>query len=179
MFQRILLGCIALLCFATGYLFWQNQQRKIVYIDSAKLLEGYQAMVEARKEYASKSQQWQANVDTLSIDVQKAMRAYERKSASMTSKERELSTQLLHRKQQELVNYQRTIQQSAQQEETKRTQQVLVRVNAFLTRYGQAQHYDLILIATPAGTIAYAKPGLDVTEEVVRALNQEYGKPVK
>jgi outer membrane protein len=179
MIQRLLLLSVLFLGLATGYLFWQSQQRKIAYVDSVKLLDGYQAMAEARKGYAAKSRQWQANIDTLSADVHRAMREYERKSASMTSKERELSTQLLHRKQQELVTYQQAIQQSAQQEDSKSTQQVLTRVNTFLTRYGQAHQYDLILIATPAGAIAYAKPGLDLTEEVVQALNQEYGKLAK
>lgn len=179
MLQRLLLAGFLLLGLAVSYLFWYNQSHRIAYVDSAKLLNGYQAMVEARKVYAAKSQQWQANIDTLSTDVQRAIRDYERKSISMTLKERELATQLLHKKQQELVNYQRSIQQSAQQEDTKSTQQVLTQVNAFLTRYGQAHDYELILIAAPSGTIAYAKPGLDLTEEVIQALNQDYSRPTR
>lgn len=179
MLQRLLIGCLLLLSLATGYLFWQNKQRKIAYVDSAKLLDGYQAMIDARKGYTVKSQKWQANIDTLSTDIQRAIREHERKAATMTAKERELSTQLLHRKQQELVSYQRAIQQSAQQEDSKSTQQVLTQVNTFLTRYGQTHQYELILIAAPSGTIAYAKPSLDLTAEIVQALNQEYHKSAK
>lgn len=179
MLQRLLLLCVLLLGLATSYLFWQQQARRIAYVDSAKLLDGYQAMATARKAYTAKSKQWQANIDTLSADVQRAIRQHERKSATMTPKERELSTQLLHKKQQELVNYQRAIQQSAQQEDSKSTQQVLTQVNTFLEKYGQSHHYDLILIAAPGGSIAYAKPGLDLTAEVVEALNNEYSKSTK
>ncbi len=176
MIQRLLLSCTLLLILATGYLLWQNQQRHIAYVDSVKLLNGYQAMLDARKAYEAKSHKWQANIDTLSADVQRAIRGYERKAAGMTPKERALSTELLHTKQRELVNYQHAIQESAQQEDNKGTQQVVTQVNTFLERYGKAHGYDLILVATPSGSIAYAKAGLDLTEEVVKELNKEYVK---
>lgn len=176
MIQRLLLACTLLLILLTSYLFWQQQQCKIAYVDSVKLLNGYHAMLDARKAYAVKSHKWQANIDTLSADVQRAIRGYERKAAGMTPKERALSTALLHTKQKELVDYQRAIQESAQQEDNKTTQQVITQVNAFLERYGKAHAYDLILVATPSGSIAYAKPGLDLTEEVLTDLNKEYIK---
>ncbi len=176
MIQRLLVVSTFVLVLATAYLLWQNQHRKIAYVDSAKLLDGYQAMLDARQVYTKKSHAWQANIETLSADVQRAIRDYEHKSGGMTPKERALSTELLHTKQRELGNYQRAIQESAQQEDTKGTQQVVSQVNAFLTRYGKQHSYDLILVATPAGSIAYAKPGLDLTEEVVTKLNKEYIK---
>jgi len=176
MIQRIILVFVLLLTLTTSYLFWQNQQSRLAYVDSVKLLNGYQAMLDARKAYAAKSHKWQANIDTLSADVQRAIRGYERKADTMTPKERALSTELLHTKQKELVNYQRAIQESAQQEDSKSTQQVVTQVNAFLARYGKQHGYDLILVATPSGSIAYAEPALDLTEEVIAELNKEYIK---
>lgn len=180
MVQRLLLAFVLLLlCLSTGYLLWQHQRRQIAYVDSVKLLNGYKAMINARKAYTAKSRTWQANIDTLAAGVEQAMRAHERKVAAMTPKERSLSTDLLRAKQKELIDYQRAIRESAQQEDTKETQQVVTQVNTFLERYGKAHGYDLILVATPSGTIAYAKPGLDVTEEVVNELNLEYSSAGK
>ena len=176
MTQRLLAGLLLCLLAITGYLVWQTQRQRVAYVDSAKLLNQYQAMLDARKAYATKSKTWQANIDTLSADVQRAIRSYEHKAANMTPKERALSTELLHTKQRELVSYQRSVQESAQQEDTKGTQQVITQVNTFLERYGKEHNYDYILVATPSGTIAYAKQGLDLTQEVVKELNQEYGK---
>jgi outer membrane protein len=45
---------------------------KIEYVDSAKLLNGYKAMVEARKEFDAKQATWQANSDTFTNDMQNA-----------------------------------------------------------------------------------------------------------
>jgi outer membrane protein len=179
MTQRLLSAGILLLTIITGYLSWQAQQHRIAYVDSPKLLNGYQAMLDARKDYAIKSRTWQANVDTLSAGVQRAIRDYERKANAMTPKERNLSTELLHAKQRELINYQRAIQESAQQEDDKSTRLVVTEVNAFLERYGKAHGYELILVATPSGSIAYAKAGLDLTAEVVAQLNKEYVKHTK
>lgn len=176
MLNRLQLGLIILLCLAASYLGWQNQRHKIAYVDSVKLLNGYQAMLDARKAYGSKAKLWQANVDTLTVSVQHAIQAYERGVARMTPKERSLATGLLRAKQKELANYQRTIQSTAQQEDTKDTQRVVAQVNAFLERYGKSHDYDLILVATPAGSIAYAQNGLDLSDEVIKGLNQEYSK---
>lgn len=176
MLQRLLLFAVLLLALAVGYLFWQRQQSHLVYVDSVKLLNGYQAMLDARKAYAAKATKWQATIDTLSTDVQRAMRDYERKASGLNPKERALSLELLQNKKKQLATYQRAIQESAQQEDTKSTQQVVSQVNAFLTRYGQQHNYDFILVATPSGSIAYAKTGLDLTDEVIAALNKDYSK---
>lgn len=177
MLTRLLAAGLLILALITGYLSWHVTRQSIAYVDSTRLLNNYKAMVDARKAYNGKMRKWQANIDTLSVDVQRALHAYERKAASMTPKERALSTELLRTKQKQLVDYQRAIQESAQQEDAKSTQQVITQVNAFLERYGKAHQYDLILVATPSGSIAYAKTGLDLTNEVTDELNKEYKAP--
>ncbi|TGE17543.1 OmpH family outer membrane protein [Hymenobacter elongatus] len=158
---------------AVGYLLYR-QPPVIAYVDSAKMLNSYQAMIDGRKVYQAKFQGWQNNVDTLSAGVQQAIKEYERKAAGMSEQEKVLSRQLLASKQKQFVEYQRAIQQNAQREEAKSNEKILAAVNAFLTRYGKDHDYDLILLASQAGTIAYARPALDLTDEVVAELNKEY-----
>jgi Skp family chaperone for outer membrane proteins len=51
-------------------------------------------------------------------------------------------------------------------------------VNAFLMRYGKKHGYKMILIAAN-GNIAYADPSMDITDQIVEALNNEYSVPGK
>jgi len=151
---------------------------RIAYVDSNKLLNGYKSMVEARKEFEKKQSAWQANIDTLTRDVQDAIKKYEKTAATGTEKERQMAKDLITGKQKQLYDYQNAIKQNAGQEEQRLTSGVLTTVNTFLDRYGKKNGYRMILIAAN-GNIAYADPSLDITDRVVEELNKEYSVPVK
>jgi len=158
--------------------FFVFPSQKIAYVDSARLLTGYKAMVEARKEFEKKQATWNANVDTLMKDVQDAIKKYEKTAATGTDKEKQLSKELITSKQKQLYDYQNATRQNASQEEQRLTQNVLSTVNAYLLRYGKSHHYKMILIAAN-GNIAYADADMDITDKIVEELNKEYSVPVK
>src|SRR5258705_2736292 len=89
----------------------------IAYVDSNKLLGGYNAMVQARTEFEKKEAAWKANIDSLTLDVQEAMKKYEKTAATGTDKEKQLSRELITTKQKQLYDYQNAIKQNASQEE--------------------------------------------------------------
>jgi outer membrane protein len=158
--------------------FFVFPSQKIGYVDSTRLLNGYKAMVEARKEFEKKQANWNANVDTLMKDVQDAIKKYEKTAATGTDKEKQLSKELITGKQKQLYDYQNATRQNASQEEQRLTQNVLTTVNAYLLRYGKKHHYKMILIAAN-GNIAYADADMDITDKIVEELNKEYSVPVK
>ncbi len=149
---------------------------KVGYIDSAKILNEYKGAGNAKKTYDIKAKRWQSNIDTLTNEVQKAIKEYEKGLNSMSSKEQQLSKQLIATKQKQLAEYQKAIQENANLENSKLLQGVVSQVNAFLLKYGKEHNYKLILIANQSGTIAYAREGLDITNDVIQELNEEYGK---
>jgi outer membrane protein len=163
-------------CLLVYYIAFANT--KIVYVDSQKLLDGYKGMIEARKEYDKKREVWQSNIDTLTKDVQDAIKGYSKNLAAGTEKEKQLSHELIQSKQKELMAYQNAIKQNAQQEQDRLNQQVATTVNAFLLRYGKKNGYKMILVAAN-GNIAYADPSMEITDKIVEALNKEYAVPVK
>lgn len=148
---------------------------KIAYVDSAKLLRKFKGAVTARNSYEAKVKTWQSRIDTLTGEVKEAIKKYEIDLAKMPLKEQQLSKQLISTKQQQLSDYQRAVQENARQEDEKLTQGIISQINAFLLKYGKSNRYEIILIANQSGTIAYAREGLDITEDVVKELNEEYG----
>jgi outer membrane protein len=162
---------------AISVLFWQRNQAKIAYVDSAKILAQYKGMIDARQAFEKKATRWSANVDTLTADVQKAIRAYERQSVSGSPSERDLARQLIQSRQKQLADYQQATRETAQQEEAKSTGDVLKVVNAFLLAYGKENHYTMLFVANQTGNIAFAAEGLDMTDDVIARLNAAYGTP--
>jgi outer membrane protein len=179
--SKLFVGSLSLLlvcCFLIFYFFAFAGSGKIVYVDSDKLLNGYKGMIEARAEFQKKRTVWESNIDTLTKDVQDAIRTYSKDMALGTEKEKQLSKVLIQTKQKQLIDYQSAIKQNAAQEEQRLNQQVLSTINAFLSRYGKKNGYKMILIAAN-GNIAYADPSMEITDRIVEELNKEYSVPVK
>lgn len=149
-------------------------KEKVVYIDSSKVINTYQGMVKARQEYQEKIAVWKANVDTLASEIQKEIRKHEKENAKMSSREKELSERLIQTKQQQLIDYQKAVNEKAEQEDVIATQKVVEEINAYIKAYGREHKYKIVLAATEYGNIAYAEEHLDITEKIIEGLNNKY-----
>lgn len=78
-------------------------------------------------------------------------------------------------KQLELENYELSLKNKIYEEDKALTKVVMDKVNDYLKRYGEKMNYSIIL-GSQNGNIVYAKEGLDITEEVIQGLNEEYGR---
>jgi len=170
---KLIFTLLGLSIAALFYLHFSSSS-KLAFVDSSKILANYEGMKQAQAAFQAKAVTWQANVDTLSKELQESIADYEKDLASMSNKEKELSTELLKTKQQQLRQYQQAIGQKAQEEEAQATQAVLEEVNAYLKNFGQENGYQIILAATQAGNIAYADDAIDITDEVLEGLNKTY-----
>lgn len=157
-----------------GLTYVTHQRTSIVYVDSNRLINDYLGMQDARKAYQQKATLWQANIDTLASEVKTQIMKYEKESARMTAKERQLSQELLRTKQKQLADYQQALNTQAQQEDARMTGEVIGQINAYLKRYGERKGYTIVMAATEYGNIAYADEHLNITEEVLEGLNKEY-----
>ena len=111
-----------------------NNNEKVVYVDSSKLLNNYKGMQAARASYQQKANAWKANIDTLASEVQQQIFKYEKESVKMTAKERQLSQELIRNKQKQFADYQQAMNTQAQQEDAKMTSDVVTQINAYLKK---------------------------------------------
>jgi outer membrane protein len=148
----------------------------IVYVESGKLLEGYQGMKDARRAFEAKAKGWERQNQTLVNGFRTAVEQYQKTAASLTPEQRAAAEQKLQAQQQQGAVEQQKIQQQAQEAEGKLTQTVLESVNKKVEAYGKTHGYKMILIAAPSGTIAYGEKNLDITTPVLAYLNATYRK---
>ncbi|WP_051718815.1 OmpH family outer membrane protein [Hymenobacter sp. IS2118] len=149
---------------------------KIAYVESTKMLDGYQGMKDARKAFESKARGWERQNQAMLTTFKTAVESYQKQAASLTDEQRAATEQKLQQQQQQVGQQQQQLQAQAQEEEAKLTQKVLESVNKKVEAYGKANGYKLILIAAPSGTIAYGQKDLDITTPVLAYLNSEYRK---
>ena len=148
----------------------------IVYVESNRLLDGYQGMKDARRAFEVKAKGWERQNQVLIESFRTAVEAYQKSAPSLTADQRAAAEQKLQQQQQQGGAEQQKIQQQAQEAEGKLTQTVLESVNKKVEAYGKAHGYKMILIAAPSGTIAYGEKGLDITAPVLAYLNSSYQK---
>jgi outer membrane protein len=146
---------------------------KSVYVNTGVLLEKYQGMADVRKKFESESKTWQSNIDTLTSDLQTAMKKYEKDQAGMSAKEKAMAQELLKAKQQQLGQYQQAIQNKARDEQSKLSEGALKQINSFIEQYGKGHHYKIVF-GTSNGNIVYADKSIDITDAVLEGLNKEY-----
>jgi outer membrane protein len=146
----------------------------MAYIRTNHLLTNYQGFQEATHAYQQKSSAWKANMDTLTKELKDLSIRYEAGKSEMSARERELSAELIRTKQQQLEQYREGIRQMAAQEDREMTADVVQEINLFLKEYGEKHRYRIILGATEAGNIVYAEEAMDLTDEVLDALNRRY-----
>ena len=149
---------------------------KIAYVESGKMLDGYQGMKDARKAFESKARGWEKQNQTILTNFKSAVEAYQKQAATLTPEQRAATEQKLQAQEQQVRQQQQQLQEQAQEEEAKLTRTVLESVNKKVEAYGKTHGYKLILIAAPSGTIAYGQKDLDITTPVVAYLNAGYRK---
>lgn len=147
---------------------------KIAFVESNKMLDGYQGMKDARKAFESKARNWERQNQNMLASFKGAVEAYQKQAPTLTAEQRAATEQKLQAQQQEVGQRQQQLQAQAQEEEAKLTQSVLASVNSKVEAYGKSKGYKLILIAAPSGTIAYGEKNLDITTPVLAYLNAEY-----
>lgn len=160
MIKTIILRLILLVGIIFLYSCGENKSQ-IFYINPNKLLQGYHGAQTQHELFQAKARDWQLRIDSLSTELQALRTA---PPATRAAKE------------QQLGQYREAIQQRAQQENQHLTQAVLAEINAYLKHYGKQKGYTFILGATENGNIVYAADEADVTDDVLKGLNEQYDR---
>jgi outer membrane protein len=133
-------------------------------------MENSKEMQALKKQSDKEGEILKANEDTLMAEFQNELKRYEKDLTKMSTKEKQLSTQLLETKRNQILQYQQATQQKSQQNMQQKSQTVLVNINKYISEYGKEKGYKIIF-ATTNGNIAYADQGIDITEEIIKKIN--------
>jgi len=147
---------------------------KVAFVRSQELVYGYKGMEEMHTKFQAQTQVWQANIDTLKRDYQKARQQYEQMADRLSSQEKQNREHTLQVQEENMIQYAEMVNAKAREAEDKMLQGVLHQVNSFVEVYGRAKGYDIILGTTLSGSVLYGEEAIDITDELLMALNKNY-----
>lgn len=171
---------VALFGICIGLFFWNKiSTPSIAYVRSGAIVEKYSGMVEAKKLYKEKMGQWQSNLDTLEVDYQKNVLRYQSELPSLSKSARAEREEVIRRQEQNIREYVKVLEEKAKSEDDKLTEGVINQINSYIKEYGEKNGYDMIFGATMAGNVLFGKDAIDITEDVLKGLNDSYNSPAK
>jgi len=144
------------------------------YVKSADLIYSYEGMKDAQKKQEKVMNEVQSNLDTLQLDFQKAVNNYNQDFPKLSKDERIEREKLLSLQQNNLQQYSKNAEDKIKTKDEQITQGVLNQVNSFVEEYAKKKGYDIVLGTTTSGNILFAREQMDITDEVLKALNENY-----
>lgn len=152
------------------------QQDKIAYVDNVKLMDEYKEKIDAETKFKADEAVLTKKRDSLSQAYQFEMQAFQTKSQSMSQKKAQEEYGLLQQKGQFLGQQLQQEAQEAQAANQTILDSIISTVKKEIKAYGKTNGYTYILGGGDGGSVLYGTDANDVTDEVVKILNDKYNK---
>ena len=158
------------------FLYMRSAASQVAVVRSAEVVAQYAGMKEAKSVYQNKVAQWQATLDSLSNQLELSQQALESERVSLSLNEKTRREAMLGQQEAKVDKYQAVIEKKAKEEEEKILQGALNQINSYIEAYALENNYSVVLGTTQTGNILYAGKKIDITEEVITGLNNNYHK---
>lgn len=158
----------------------QSGAAQIVYVNSDSLLENYEYFKEIRTRLEEKAQKAQADLQSRSTAFQREIADYQQKAPTMSAADRQNTEERLARKQDELARHQQNAGTAFAQEEADENEKLYTKITEYLKEHAKQNGYKFVLTYSAASpAVLYADESLEITTEVLQALNAAHAKENK
>ena len=141
----------------------------IGYIDLAKIFDQYEKTKDSDKNLETEWQGRQSEIKELREEITRLKDELELLSESAKAKKQEV----VDSKIKELQGFTKEIQDELTSERNEIVRQILKDIDTIINKYGESNGYDLILNER---VLLYRAEGLDLTDKIVKILNDKYKK---
>ncbi len=176
MMSKLSVPAFFLACTSMGIaIYTLTKEAKIGFVNSQELVYEYHGTKEVQEKFEMQKTLWQANLDSLKSDYESELNLVRQTEEVRPNPEQmDLARPKLIELRENVLKYERFVQESTQLSEQEMMGGVLNQINSFVEKYGKENGYDYILGTTLSGSILYGAPSKDITDDVLEGLNHEY-----
>jgi len=150
-------------------------EQKTAYVDTTVLIKEYKEMKEVEAEFTSKSDSVRKQLDSAAQSFQQEVQAYQSQMNSMSETNRKAKEQELMQKQQMLQQQQQMVGNKLREQSNTVMDSLVTKIKDYVRDYGEENNYTYIFGSNESANIMYAEEGLDITQDVLSELNEDYG----
>jgi outer membrane protein len=147
---------------------------KIAYINADTVLKHYDYLKVNKEQLEAKTQKLRQDFGNRAQGLQNEINAYQRGVNSMTIGQVKATEENLAKKQQNLQLYQQSLEQQMMQEEANLNKQLYDRITSFLKTYSAEKGLQVVLKYDPTSDMLYGGNALDISQDVIKGLNESY-----
>lgn len=151
-----------------------SSEFKTAYVDTSKLLEEYTEAKDIDAKYKNRASEMGKELEAETTRFRKDAAAFEEKAKQLGQIWAQQNSGSLQRRQSELQYAQQAMMQQLQQESGAEMDSLVKSVKTFIKEYGKEKGYDYVYGTGEAVSILYAKDKYDITDDVVKSLNEKY-----
>ena len=170
-FVLIIAQFIVVLCIG-AYLI--NDSKQVGYVRSAYLIENFVGTQMARAKLQEDVQYLQSNLDTLKAEYASMVSDYQQMKKG--SSQSDFLLNKIQGKESGIATYSKAAEERIQEQETELLEGVMNQINAYIKTYAEKNNYDIILGTTAAGSILFGEDDMDLTEQILKEMNEHYAK---
>ncbi len=150
----------------------------IVYVDLDRILMEYDMANDLRSVVETKVQNIEAEVTRRGKKLENDVIEFQNKidKGLMTRSVAEAQSQKLQQQEAEFNNYAAQKQQEVNEEQVVMMNQLADAIQTFLTKYNEEKQYAMILTNSGGAPVITADVALNITDDVLAGLNEEYIK---
>ena len=148
----------------------------IVYIDLDRILMEYDMANDLRAVVETKVQNIEAEITRKGKKLEKDVKEFQEKvnKGLMTRSVAEVQQQKLMQQEQDFNNYAAQKQAEIQEEQLVMMNQLADAIQTFINKYNEEKQYAMILSNNCGSPVVTANPALNITDDVLAGLNDEY-----
>jgi outer membrane protein len=149
---------------------------KVAYVNIDTLLNKYDRFYDMRQRLADKQRRLEADLASRTRQLQRAVEDFQNKvqRGLVTRSTAEDMQRQLAQDEQNLYLYRDQLTMELAEEEQVLNRQLLNDIATFLEEFNKNRNYHFIMSHSFGGALLYATDSLDITNEVVKGLNQKF-----
>lgn len=147
---------------------------KIAYVNSDSILKHYDYFEMRTKALEAKGQRLDQEFRNRAQGLQDEYANYQRTVNNLTLSQVKAVEEDLGKKQQNLQLYQQRLNQELAQDEAKLNRDLYDKITAFLKDYSKENGLQVVLKYDPSSDVLYGGDALDITNDVLKGLNEKY-----
>lgn len=152
---------------------------RIAYFDIDSLQEKYEYFKDVSGEMKNKEASLSSQMDALQNTYQKRLKELQEKGPTMTQAEGEAAQREVAQMQQKYQQRQMSMEQDLKKHQVAVMSDVRNKIENYLKEYNKGKGYAFILSYEPGFMLYYRDSVYDITNDVIKGLNEQYKKDKK
>ena len=165
---------ILLLLLSISFLTACQKEEKTAFVKTETIFKEYKGIKDQEAVFKKKQEAFTKKYDSIVQAWRKEVVEFQQKASKMAPNKARQKDQELYQKQQIIQQMQQQESNKLTAEMQKQTDSIIKKVYDFFDEYGKKNGYKYIFGKNSAGAVMYGDAKMDITDEVLKALDTEY-----